>query len=235
MRTSKDVERHVAHERESRWIRLTVGRSRESDANDGCSVAYRGGSIRTARCGRDDLRRACYHRVGPHDRDTRRRAKRHVLLVEDEPPIRELVTLHLSLGGFEVDRRRRRRARARSCSAPRPSICSILDVMLPGLDGITLCRAVRSGQARTPQTPILMLTARDARSRQGARPRERRRRLPHQAVRGAGADGPRHGHPPPRHCSRRARRPPEGRRLQRATSCSIRTGGKPSCAASRSS
>ena len=88
--------------------------------------------------------------------------KRRALVVEDERPIRELLRLHLELGGFAVDEigdgtRALEQARATAFDL------LILDVMLPGLDGVTLCKAVRaSGQNR--ETPILMLTARDAES-----------------------------------------------------------------------
>ena len=60
----------------------------------------------------------------------------------------------------------------------------VLDVMLPGLDGLGVARKLRSGGI---QTPILMLTA----SRSGYR----RRRLPHQTVlvRGAPSSPPCHG------------------------------------------
>jgi two-component system OmpR family response regulator len=90
------------------------------------------------------------------------RAKRHVLLVEDEASIRELVTLHLSLAGFEVTGvgdGSRAMELVRSTSYD----LLILDVLLPGLDGITLCRAARSDSANRA-TPILMLTALDSES-----------------------------------------------------------------------
>jgi DNA-binding response OmpR family regulator len=89
-------------------------------------------------------------------------AKRRALLVEDEAAIREIVKLHLSLAGYQVveeDDGRRALDVARST----PFDLMILDVMLPGIDGITLCRSLR-GDSRHAQTPILMLTARDTES-----------------------------------------------------------------------
>jgi len=81
-----------------------------------------------------------------------------VLLVEDDEHIRELVKLHLGLEGHAAvaagdgaDGLRLARAE--------PFDLLILDVMLPGLDGVTLCRAVRR-DSRNADTPILMLTAR---------------------------------------------------------------------------
>ena len=81
-----------------------------------------------------------------------------VLVVEDEPNIRELVSLHLRLehaepveaadGNTALDLARRQRFDL-----------VILDLMLPGLDGMTVCRAIRRDSANAA-TPILMLTAR---------------------------------------------------------------------------
>jgi DNA-binding response OmpR family regulator len=81
-----------------------------------------------------------------------------VLVVEDETNIRELVSLHLRLeellpveasdgdGGLALARTRR-------------FDVIILDLMLPGLDGVTVCRAIRRDSPNA-DTPILMLTAR---------------------------------------------------------------------------
>jgi DNA-binding response OmpR family regulator len=86
-------------------------------------------------------------------------AKRQALIVEDEAPIRELVRLHLSLGGFEVtDVGDGKRALELAGSTRFDLI--VLDVMLPGLDGITLCRALRADGANK-KTAILMITAKE--------------------------------------------------------------------------
>ncbi len=81
-----------------------------------------------------------------------------VLVVEDEPNIRELVSLHLGLEGYTCvgvadGLEALRRAEAE------PFDLLVLDVMIPGLDGLALCRAVRNGQLNR-DVPILMLTAR---------------------------------------------------------------------------
>ena len=86
-------------------------------------------------------------------------AKRRVLVVEDERLVRHVICLHLSLAGFdvtEVDEGLRALELARSTAFH----AIILDVMLPGIDGITICRAVRAGGPNI-QTPILMLTGND--------------------------------------------------------------------------
>jgi DNA-binding response OmpR family regulator len=85
---------------------------------------------------------------------------RNALVVEDDPAIRELLRLHLDLAGFTIAEAadgRRRLELARSSSFD----LMLLDVMLPGLDGVTLCRAVRAGMPNA-RVPILMLTAREA-------------------------------------------------------------------------
>ena len=81
-----------------------------------------------------------------------------VLLVEDDAHIRELVALHLQLEGLAVvmtgdGNDGLARARAESFDL------IVLDVMLPGLDGVTVCRAIRR-ESRNMDTAILMLTAR---------------------------------------------------------------------------
>jgi DNA-binding response OmpR family regulator len=89
-------------------------------------------------------------------------SSRQVLIVEDEAPIRELVQLHLGLTGFGVTEIADGRA-AVDVIRSRAFDLIVLDVMLPGIDGITLCRVARAEGANT-NTPILMLTARDTES-----------------------------------------------------------------------
>ena len=84
------------------------------------------------------------------------------LVVEDERPIREVVRLHLGLAGFDVEEVGNGRA-ALDRARAQPFDLLILDVMLPELDGVTLCRAIRS-EGPNAHTPILMLTARDSES-----------------------------------------------------------------------
>jgi DNA-binding response OmpR family regulator len=88
--------------------------------------------------------------------------RRRVLVVEDEVAIRELLRLHLSLAGFDIDEVGDGREALERARTTRVDLL-VLDVMLPGLDGITLCRAVRA-EGANKETPILMLTARDTES-----------------------------------------------------------------------
>jgi DNA-binding response OmpR family regulator len=81
-----------------------------------------------------------------------------VLVVEDEPNIRELVCLHLGLEGYSCDGLADGREALKRTEAQRFDLL-VLDVMIPGLDGLSLCRAVRNGRTNR-DVPILMLTAR---------------------------------------------------------------------------
>ncbi|MFC4021549.1 response regulator [Micromonospora sp. GCM10011542] len=78
-----------------------------------------------------------------------------VLLVEDDASIREVTALGLRRAGFRVDTAVDGR-QALAAWRARPPDLIVLDVMLPGLDGLEVCREIR----RTSQVPILMLTAR---------------------------------------------------------------------------
>lgn len=81
-----------------------------------------------------------------------------VLVVEDEAHIRELIQLHLGLEGLEIEAiGDGKEALARAGTEPFDLI--ILDLMLPGVDGIAICRAVRR-EGPNQDVPILMLTAR---------------------------------------------------------------------------
>ena len=83
---------------------------------------------------------------------------RKVLVVEDEKNIRDLVCLHLGVEGYEcvpiADGRE-----AMMVASEKSFDLIILDLMLPGMDGVTITRAIRRhGPNRA--APILMLTAR---------------------------------------------------------------------------
>ena len=80
-----------------------------------------------------------------------------VLVVEDEPNIRELVCLHLRHEGYTCDPAADGQAGLAKAQADTYNLM-VLDLMLPGLDGLSLCRAVRNGRLNA-DVPILMLTA----------------------------------------------------------------------------
>src|SRR6478672_11428408 len=81
-----------------------------------------------------------------------------VLVVEDEVNIRELVCLHLRHEGYSCDEVGDGKVALERTQTQSYDLL-VLDVMLPGLDGLSLCRAVRNGQLNA-DVPILMLTAR---------------------------------------------------------------------------
>jgi DNA-binding response OmpR family regulator len=80
-----------------------------------------------------------------------------ILVVEDETPIAEAVTYALRGAGYEVDIAADG-ATGLEATRERPFDLMVLDLMLPGLSGLDVCRAVRAES----DLPIVMLTARDA-------------------------------------------------------------------------
>ena len=80
-----------------------------------------------------------------------------ILVVEDDPDIAELVEHHLSRAGFETDVVGTG-TEALEQIRQRPDLV-VLDLMLPGLSGLELCRLMR-GDPQTAAVPIIMLTAR---------------------------------------------------------------------------
>ncbi len=78
-----------------------------------------------------------------------------VLLVEDDPTIRETASLVLERFEFEVTTAADGDAGLAAFQADEPDV-ALLDIMLPGLDGISLCRRIRESS----DIPVVMLTAR---------------------------------------------------------------------------
>jgi DNA-binding response OmpR family regulator len=85
-------------------------------------------------------------------------ASPRVLVVEDEANIRELVCLHLGHEGYSCEGVADGTTALERAEAERFDLM-VLDVMVPGLDGLSRCRAVRNGRMNR-SVPILMLTAR---------------------------------------------------------------------------
>ena len=86
-------------------------------------------------------------------------SERHLLVVDDDDRIRTLLKEYLSRAGFRV-------TGASDAAGARRMLelldfdLMILDVMMPGEDGLSLTRAIRAEAGPKSQTPILMLTAR---------------------------------------------------------------------------
>ncbi|MFE0104019.1 response regulator transcription factor [Streptomyces sp. NPDC059009] len=83
-------------------------------------------------------------------------AQRRVLVVEDDPTIVDAIAVRLRAEGFVVQTAADGPSAVDTAQAWQPDLL-ILDVMLPGFDGLEVCRRV---QAQRP-VPVLMLTARD--------------------------------------------------------------------------
>lgn len=82
--------------------------------------------------------------------------KQTILVVDDDPNIAQLVKLYLEKEGYEVNVETRGDDAVNAFQKNPPSLM-LLDVMLPGMDGWQVCRAVR----QTSSIPIIMLSAKD--------------------------------------------------------------------------
>jgi two-component system phosphate regulon response regulator PhoB len=83
-------------------------------------------------------------------------SNRKVLVVEDEPDLRELLTFNLQAAGYQVDSAGTGIAALRELDAGQPDVV-LLDLMLPDMSGTEICRRIRSGEGKQPI--IIMLTA----------------------------------------------------------------------------
>jgi DNA-binding response OmpR family regulator len=88
---------------------------------------------------------------------------RRILVVEDEPSIAGFVRRGLHFEGYDVDVVADGPGALRVLRDSPPDLL-VLDVMVPGVDGVEIARRLRAAEAaeRLPSIPILMLTARDA-------------------------------------------------------------------------
>ena len=85
---------------------------------------------------------------------------KHILVVEDERPIREMIAFGLKRAGFEVSEAEDSRG-ARSALVDRRPDLMLVDWMLPDTSGLELTRAIKR-ERETRDLPIIMLTARAA-------------------------------------------------------------------------
>jgi DNA-binding response OmpR family regulator len=84
-------------------------------------------------------------------------ARRLILVVEDEPTLAEAVVARLAAAGFATEHAGDGPGAMAAVREHKPDAV-VLDVMLPGFDGLEVCRRIQ----RERPTPVLMLTARDA-------------------------------------------------------------------------
>ncbi len=81
----------------------------------------------------------------------------HVLVVEDEESIADFLKRGLVLTGYEVDMAHDGETALAQARERMPDVV-ILDLMLPGIDGVEVCRRLRAAS----DVPIIVLTARDS-------------------------------------------------------------------------
>ncbi|MCB2176623.1 MAG: response regulator transcription factor [Actinomycetales bacterium] len=84
-------------------------------------------------------------------------ARGWVVVAEDEPAIADLVRLYLERDGFGVHQVRDGRDALAAVRTERP-VALVLDIGLPGMDGVEVCRTLRAAQ---DWTPVVFVTARD--------------------------------------------------------------------------
>jgi DNA-binding response OmpR family regulator len=85
-------------------------------------------------------------------------ARSRALIVEDDPDIGQLLALYLQKAGFDATLLTNGREVVAHAKRQLPDVI-LLDVMLPGLDGLEVCRALRA-DPDTARVPLIMLTAR---------------------------------------------------------------------------
>lgn len=82
-----------------------------------------------------------------------------VLVVDDSPTVRMVVTRALARAGYKVVEAKDGFQAVEYLNGAVPAL-ALLDIVLPGVDGYTLCKVMRS-RAETRLTPIVLLSARD--------------------------------------------------------------------------
>ena len=125
----------------------------------------------------------------------------HILVVDDEPAITDLLATALRYMGYRVSTAATGHAALDAAASAAPDLV-VLDVMLPDIDGFEVCRRLRDAR---DFVPVIFLSARDTEDDRVTGLRPRRRRLRHQAVLARGADAADRRAPAAR--PRRRRRP----------------------------
>ena len=83
-----------------------------------------------------------------------------ILVIDDEPDLVELVEFNLKKDGYEVIVAKNGQSGLEIAQKHVPDLI-VLDLMMPGIDGLEVCRQLR-GDPRTKQIPMIMLTAKSA-------------------------------------------------------------------------
>ena len=82
----------------------------------------------------------------------------HLLMIEDDARLAQMVSTYLTQSGYEVTLAGDAATGLTSLQMRHPDLV-ILDLMLPDMDGLEVCRQIRAMQGALARTPILMLTA----------------------------------------------------------------------------
>ena len=81
-----------------------------------------------------------------------------ILIVDDDPNIREVVRFTLESGGYQVTEARDG-AEALTIFGERVIDLIVLDIVMPESDGLTVCRTIRAGSAPKNRVPIMFVSA----------------------------------------------------------------------------
>ena len=84
-----------------------------------------------------------------------------ILVVEDDPAVRDVVEHALAREGLETSTAATGEAALERLRGSEAFDLVVLDVMLPGMDGVSVCRELRAGTSRNRTATVIMLTARD--------------------------------------------------------------------------
>ena len=83
--------------------------------------------------------------------------RRRVLVIDDDPRLLHIVEMYLSIEGYEVDTAENGEDGLARFAA-QPADLVVLDIMMPGMDGIEVCRRVRADPAGA-EIPVIMFSA----------------------------------------------------------------------------
>ena len=84
-------------------------------------------------------------------------ARKRILIVDDDPRLLHVVSMYLTIEGYEVGTAADGEEGLAAIEVSRPDLV-ILDVMMPGMDGLEACRRIKRDPA-TRAIPVLMFTA----------------------------------------------------------------------------
>jgi two-component system alkaline phosphatase synthesis response regulator PhoP len=84
-----------------------------------------------------------------------------ILIVEDDPAVRDVVEHALSREDMETQTASDGEKAMERLRDAKPFDLVVLDVMLPGMDGISVCQELRNGDSPSTDAPVIILTARD--------------------------------------------------------------------------